>query len=54
MFINVPGLHTLITRSKLPEAVRFTEWIYEEFLLLLRGNRSYVEKFMKILEETVM
>lgn len=41
IFISEPGLYALVTRSKKPEAVRFTRWIYEEVLPSLRRTGSY-------------
>lgn len=41
VFISEPGLYALLTRSKKPEAVRFTRWIYEEVLPSLRRTGSY-------------
>lgn len=41
IFISEPGLYALLTRSKKPEAVRFTRWIYEEVLPSLRKTGTY-------------
>lgn len=32
LFVSEPGFYKLITRSKLPAAVKFTDWVYEELL----------------------
>lgn len=41
VFISEPGLYALVTRSKKPEAVRFTKWVYEEVLPSLRRSGTY-------------
>lgn len=41
IFISEPGLYALVTRSKKPEAVKFTRWIYEEVLPSLRRTGTY-------------
>lgn len=38
VFISEPSLYALTTRSRLPEAVRFTNWVYEDVLPSLREN----------------
>jgi len=41
VFISEPGLYTLVTRGKNPEAVKFTKWLYEEVLPSLRKTDKY-------------
>lgn len=41
VFISEPGLYALIFKSKKPEAIRFSEWIYEKVLPSLRKNGTY-------------
>lgn len=41
IFISEPGLYALITRSKKPEAIQFTRWVYEEVLPSLRLTGKY-------------
>lgn len=41
VFISEPGLYALVMRSKKPEAVKFTHWIYEEVLPSLRSTGTY-------------
>lgn len=50
IFISEPGLYALITRSKLPEAEQFTDWVYEEVLPTLRHERVFEIKDRKIEE----
>lgn len=48
VFISEPGLYALITRSKLPIAEQFTDWIYEEVLPTLRQEGVFKIKNEKI------
>lgn len=41
VFISEPGLYSLVTHSNKPEAIRFSEWIYEEILPSLRATGQY-------------
>lgn len=41
IFVSEPGLYSLITRSKLPEAIKFTEWVHEDVLPSLRQEGLY-------------
>lgn len=41
IFISEPGLYALITHSKMPEAEKFTDWIYEEVLPTLRRDGQF-------------
>lgn len=41
VFISEPGLYALVTRSKKPEAIKFTKWIYEEVVPSLRRTGRY-------------
>lgn len=42
IFIAVPGLFALITRSKKPEAEKFTDWICEEILPYMQTKETYI------------
>lgn len=40
-YINEPNLYRLITRSKMPHAVKFQDWVFEEVLPTIRKTGSY-------------
>jgi prophage antirepressor-like protein len=39
--INEPDLFRLVVHSRLPEAERFEQWVFEEVLSLVRKQGSY-------------
>ena len=41
IFINEPGLYSLILRSKMPIADKFSDWVVEEVLPSIRKTGSY-------------
>lgn len=41
IFINEPGLYSLIMKSKMPQAEAFQDWVYEEVLPSLRKTGKY-------------
>ncbi len=41
IFINEPGLYSLIMKSKMPQAEAFQDWIYEDVLPSLRRTGKY-------------
>ena len=40
-YINEPNLYRLITRSKMPHAVKFQDWVFEEVLPTIRKTGTY-------------
>lgn len=40
-YVNEPNLYRLITRSKMPHAVKFQDWVFEEVLPTIRKTGSY-------------
>ena len=44
MFINEPGVYSLILRSKLPEAEEFQFWVFEEVLPSIRKYGIYIDE----------
>lgn len=40
--INEPNIYRLIAHSKLPNAVKFEKWIYEEVIPSIRKNGGYI------------
>ena len=42
LYVNEPGLYSLIFRSKLPKAEAFTDWVTEEVLPAIRRTSRYV------------
>lgn len=43
LYVNEPGLYSLIFRSKLPKAEEFTDWVFEEVLPAIRKTGRYVQ-----------
>jgi len=39
--INEPGLYSFIMKSKMKQAVKFQEWVYEEVLVNIRKYGKY-------------
>jgi len=52
IYINEPGLYQLIFKSKMKEAIKFQDWIFEEVLPQLRKTGKYKMKndYKKIME----
>ena len=40
-YVNEPNLYRLITRSKMPHAVKFQDWVFEEVLPTIRKTGGY-------------
>lgn len=44
LYVSEPGFYKLITRSRLPVAKRFTDWVYEDLLPTVRKYGKYTQK----------
>ncbi|CAG9818903.1 unnamed protein product [Phaedon cochleariae] len=51
ILISEPGLYALITRSKKPEAIKFTKWIYEDVLPALRKSGQFNATAAAVIKE---
>nr|AXS01075.1 bro b [Spodoptera frugiperda granulovirus] len=55
VFISEAGVYALIMRSRLPEAIKFQEWLFEEVLPTLRRTGQYAApKTSKYLKQIMM
>lgn len=49
VFINEPALYKLVTRSRKPEAERFTDWVFGEVIPQIRKTGKYVPNSQGVL-----
>ena len=50
VFVTEPGLYQLICSSKLPAALEFQDWVFEEVLPQIRKTGRYIPKEKKLFE----
>ena len=56
LFLNEPGLYSLIFKSRKPAALKFQDWVFEEVLPTIRTTGSYSisqEKFNKSVQSAL-
>ena len=53
VFINEPGLYSLVFSSKLASAKRFKRWVFSEVLPSLRSTGTYTMSQLRVMEDKV-